>query len=58
MNLQTMLDQRNITKYRLSKMSGVPQTTVVDICSGKSSIDKCSARTVFQLAKALELIIR
>ena len=40
MNLQTMLDQRNITKYRLSKMSGVPQTTVVDICSGKSSIDK------------------
>ena len=53
MNLQTMLDQRNITKYRLSKLSGVSQTTVVDICSGKSSIDKCSAKTVFQLAKAL-----
>ena len=54
MNLQTYLDQRNITKYHLSKISGVPKTTIIDICSGKSDIEKCSAKTVYQLARALD----
>ena len=53
MNLQTMLDDRNMTMYRLSKLSGVPKTTVIDICSGKSSIDGCNAKTVLLLSKAL-----
>jgi len=54
MNLQTDLYQRNMTKYHLSKISGVPKTTTIDICAGRSSIEKCSAKTVYQLAKALE----
>jgi len=54
MNLQTYLDRRNMTKYHLSKISGVPKTTIIDICSGRSDIEKCSAKTVYQLAKALE----
>jgi len=54
MNLQTYLYQRNMTKYHLSKISGVPKTTIIDICAGRSSIEKCSAKTVYQLAKALE----
>ena len=53
MNLQTLLSQKNMTMYRLSKISGVPKTTVIDICSGKSSIEGCSAKTVFRLSKAL-----
>ena len=53
MNLQTMLDERNMSMYRLSKLSGVPKTTVLDICSGKSSIDGCNAKTVFLLSKTL-----
>ena len=53
MNLQEYIDSQNITKYHLSQISGVPKTTVIDICSGKSSLLKCSARTVQQLAKAL-----
>lgn len=53
MNLQKHIDSRNITKYNLSKVSGIPKTTVLDICSGKSAIHKCSARTVQLLAKAL-----
>lgn len=53
MTLQAILDHRNMTKYKLSQLSGVPKTTVIDICSGKSSIEKCSAKTVLQLAKAL-----
>ncbi len=54
MTFQSYLDSRNITKYHLSQISGVPKTTVIDICSGKSSLQKCSARTVLQLAKALD----
>ncbi len=47
------IDKKNITKYHLSKISGVPKTTIIDICSGQSSIDRCFAKTVLQIAKAL-----
>lgn len=53
LTLQAILNDRNMTKYQLSRLSGVPKTTVIDICSGKSAIEKCSARTVQRLAKAL-----
>lgn len=53
MTLQQLLDQKNITKYHLSKISGVPKTTIIDICAGKSSIEKCSAKTIQQIAIAL-----
>jgi len=52
MHLQTILNQKNITRYHLSKISGVPKTTILDICSGKSSLDRCSAKTVYQIARA------
>ena len=55
MTLQKLLNEENITKYQLSKMSGVPKTTIIDICSGKSSIQKCSAKTVYKIAKALDI---
>lgn len=53
MDFQTYLDTMGISKYRLSKLSGVPKTTVMDICSGKSSLQNCSAKTILLLAKAL-----
>ena len=53
MTLQDLLNQKNITKYHLSKISGVPKTTIIDICAGKSSIEKCSAKTIQQIASAL-----
>ncbi|MBR5995701.1 MAG: helix-turn-helix transcriptional regulator [Eubacteriaceae bacterium] len=53
MDLQELLDQRKISKYQLSKVSGVPKTTIMDICAGRSDIERCSAKTVQQLAKAL-----
>lgn len=54
MNLRTILNEKNMSMYRLAQLSGVPKTTVIDICSGKSSISGCNAGTIFQLAKALE----
>ena len=53
MNLQTLLSEKGMTMYRLSKLSGVPKTTVVDICSGKSQIGCCNAQTVLRLSKVL-----
>ena len=53
MNINALLQQRNMTKYRLSKLSGVPQMTVIDICNGKTHIEKCSGETLFKLAKTL-----
>lgn len=53
MNINTILAQKGITKYRLAKLSGVPQTTVLDIFSGRAKIEKCSGETVYKLAKAL-----
>ncbi|GHU62712.1 hypothetical protein AGMMS49983_04680 [Clostridia bacterium] len=57
MDLNKMLASKFLTKYRLSKISGVPYTTINDIFSGKTSIERCSAETVYRLAKALDLTI-
>jgi transcriptional regulator with XRE-family HTH domain len=53
MNINTLLNQKRWTKYRLSKMSGVSQTTVIDICAGKAKIQNCSCETIYKLAKTL-----
>jgi len=55
MSITELLEQKSLTKYRLSKISGVPQTTVTDICAGKARIEKCSADTLYKLAKALDV---
>ena len=55
MSINELLLQKNITKYRLHKESGVPQATISDICSGKTSIEKCSAETIFRIAKVLNV---
>ena len=54
MTLQILLEERKITKYHLSKISGVSKTTIIDICSGRSESARCSARTIQQIAKALD----
>ena len=54
MLINDRLKQLNMTKYRLSKESGVPQATINDICSGKTDLDKCAAGTLYRLAKVLD----
>lgn len=53
MEWQALLKQKNLSMYALSQRSGVPKTTLIDICSGKSAIEKCSGKTIQQLANAL-----
>ena len=56
--LNDLLIEKKISKYRLAKESGIPQTTIADICSGKSRIEKCSADTIYKIAKALGVSMR
>lgn len=53
MEWQEMLREKGLSMYRLSQLSGVPKTTVIDICSGRSDIEKCSGKTIRQLAMSL-----
>ncbi len=53
MTLNSLLTQKKMTKYSFRKKSGVPQTTVIDICSGKTRLEKCAAGTVYRIAQAL-----
>ena len=57
MGLLDILNEQNITMYKLSMLSGVPKTTINDICSGKSSLEHCKTKTVLQIAQALEYSI-
>ena len=53
MIIDDLLRERNMTKYRLAVEAGVPHTTLNDICSGKTRLEKCSAETVYKLSKVL-----
>lgn len=55
MMINEIMANRNISKYRLSKNSGIPYTTLTDILSGKAQLEKCSAETVYKLSKALDV---
>ena len=55
MNINELLQQKNLTKYKLSKISGVPFTTISEITTGKSNIKNCTAETLYKLAKALDV---
>ena len=55
MLLQDIMKQKNMSVYRLSKLSGVPYTTINEICTGKTHLENCSAATVYHIAKACEV---
>lgn len=55
MTIQSALQQKNMSMYRLSKISKVPYATLNDICNGKTQLTKCSAETVYRLAQALDI---
>ena len=57
MLIQEQLQKKELTKYRLSKESGVPQATINDICSGKADLEKCAAGTLYRIAKVLDVSI-
>lgn len=53
MIIDDLLKKRNMSKYKLAVESGVPHSTLNDICSGRAKLEKCSSETVYKLAKTL-----
>lgn|GEM_PF-987476 len=53
MSLNEVMEQRQISIYKLSKSAGIPYATLHDVCAGKSRLEKCSADTVYKLATTL-----
>jgi len=57
MGINELLERQKMSKYRLSKESGVPYTTINQICNGKVRIEKCSAETLYKMSKILGVSI-
>ena len=57
MNINKLLEENQLTKYRLAKLSGVSQTTINDICTGKVSIKNCTGETLYKLAQTLNVSV-
>lgn len=55
MNFLDLLLKKKMTQYRLSVVSGVPRTTIVDICAGRTLIKNANGETLYKLAKALKV---
>ena len=55
--IQDMLRERNMSVYKLSKLSTVPYATCSDIAIGKARLEKCSAETVYKIAQALNVSV-
>ena len=55
MTLREIIARRDTTMYRLAKDSGVPYSTINDVCNGKTRIENISAGTAYRLARALNV---
>ncbi len=54
MQLAMLLIQKKMSIYQCSKLSGIPYTTLLELVKGKTSIEKCTAETIYRLAATLE----
>ena len=55
MSIKESLKKKNMSIYRLAKLSEVPYATLNDICNGKAQLEKCSAETIYKIAHALDI---
>ena len=54
MTFNRIVQNKNLTAYRLSKKSGVPYMTINDLMNYKTTLTKCNTETVYKIAKALD----
>lgn len=57
MTINEMIKAKGMSRYSLSKNSGIPWATLSDICSGKTILARCSAQTIQKLSAALDMTI-
>jgi transcriptional regulator with XRE-family HTH domain len=57
MYINELLKKRNLSKYQLAKKTGLPYSTVCDICNGVAKISLCSVETIYKIAKELHISV-
>ncbi|MDD3252804.1 MAG: helix-turn-helix transcriptional regulator [Lachnospiraceae bacterium] len=57
MTINELLKEKGMSRYSLSKASGIPWATLSDICSGKTSLKRCNAQTIQKLSDAFDMTI-
>ena len=55
MELMNLLKEKQFSVYQCAKESHVPYTTLSDIVKGKTRIEKCTAETIYKLARTLHV---
>jgi predicted transcriptional regulator len=55
MTINDLLKEKGMSRYSLSKASGIPWATLSDICSGKTSLTRCNAQTIQKLSGAFRM---
>jgi len=50
MIINELLKEKGMSRYSLSKANGIPWANLSDICSGKTTIARCSAQTLQKLS--------
>lgn len=55
MYIDELLAGNHMTRYPCAVISGIPHTTLSDICSGRTKLEKSSAETIYKLSKALNV---
>lgn len=55
MNVNYLIAEKQISKYNLSKSTGIPYSTISDICNGKTTLENCNAKTVYELSKFFDV---
>ncbi|MDD2402368.1 MAG: helix-turn-helix transcriptional regulator [Clostridia bacterium] len=57
MTINELLKEKGMSKYKLSKASGIPWATLSDICSGKTNLTRCNAQTLQKLSGTFGITI-
>lgn len=53
MIIDDWMKQKNLSRYELSKKSGIPYTTLTDLIQKRTRLEKSSAETVYKLSKVM-----
>ena len=55
--IDEILNKKQMSIYKCSKLSAIPYTTLLEIVRGKTNLAKCSVEIVYKLAKTLNVSI-
>ena len=57
MYLMNLMSKKRMSRADLSMLSGVPDSTLRDILSGKAQLDRCEVATIYSIADALDTTV-